>query len=262
MLKQRNQLKSLEQIKAYLYGGRGMVTLQSHKTGAHLTFKFGVPEDRGERGPVFVRVLTGPDNESNYTYIGYLWGPNGGLSYFHGRRSRVTQEAPSVRAIRWFTRSLVAGRVPEGVDVYHEGVCGRCGRTLTVPESIESGNRPRLRAERRWRINFTFLRIPLDFYTGKVYTVSMVNKNNGAAMITFTKTTTNPAGTLRSVFVRYASKFEGARYLYSFERGKWKASEFLMDLYGLHWSSWATLREAKDAIRFAERTKNVGLGWL
>lgn len=28
------------------------------------------------------------------------------------------------------------------VEIWHEGKCGRCGRQLTVPESIESGFGP------------------------------------------------------------------------------------------------------------------------
>ncbi|MGQ4872128.1 MAG: DUF6011 domain-containing protein, partial [Candidatus Thorarchaeota archaeon] len=32
--------------------------------------------------------------------------------------------------------------LPEKVRIWHEGKCGRCGRRLTVPESIESGYGP------------------------------------------------------------------------------------------------------------------------
>jgi hypothetical protein len=32
--------------------------------------------------------------------------------------------------------------MPDGVVIWHEGRCGRCGRRLTVPESIESGYGP------------------------------------------------------------------------------------------------------------------------
>jgi hypothetical protein len=32
--------------------------------------------------------------------------------------------------------------LPESLEIWHEGSCLRCGRKLTVPESIESGYGP------------------------------------------------------------------------------------------------------------------------
>ena len=32
--------------------------------------------------------------------------------------------------------------LPKTVEVWHEGICGRCGRKLTVPESVERGLGP------------------------------------------------------------------------------------------------------------------------
>ena len=37
---------------------------------------------------------------------------------------------------------LVAGTLPEFVEVWHEGCCGKCGKRLTVPSSIENGLGP------------------------------------------------------------------------------------------------------------------------
>jgi hypothetical protein len=45
-------------------------------------------------------------------------------------------------AFAWFWDRLRNGNLPEQVEVHHEGRCGRCGRALTVPESIESGFGP------------------------------------------------------------------------------------------------------------------------
>jgi uncharacterized metal-binding protein YceD (DUF177 family) len=64
--------------------------------------------------------------------------------YFHGgHKARIAATAPSARAFDWFWRNLSRGVSLEGhVDVDHMGKCGRCGRPLTVPESVRSGFGP------------------------------------------------------------------------------------------------------------------------
>jgi hypothetical protein len=87
-----------------------------------------------------VSVLTGADNESDYTFLGTIFD---GLRYRHGRRSPIAPTAPSARAFDWLVRRLSQkARLPEVVRVCHCGKCGRCGRTLTVPESVDTGFGP------------------------------------------------------------------------------------------------------------------------
>lgn len=61
------------------------------------------------------------------------------------KQRAIAYNAPSALAFRWFFKRLSEGRDlggPRGVTVRHEGRCGRCGRTLTVPASIDSGIGP------------------------------------------------------------------------------------------------------------------------
>jgi hypothetical protein len=37
---------------------------------------------------------------------------------------------------------LKVGKLQDFVEVWHEGTCGKCGRALTVPSSIENGLGP------------------------------------------------------------------------------------------------------------------------
>ena len=96
----------------------------------------------GEQRPTFVGLLRCPDNNNGYSFLGCLRKQEDRLVYIHGRRSKVGADANSVKAIVWTIGQLVKGRKPATVEIWHEGVCGRCGRTLTVPESIESGIGP------------------------------------------------------------------------------------------------------------------------
>ena len=78
------------------------------------------------------------DNWSNYAYIGLL--TQAGLRLT--AKSNASEDAPSVKAFRYAWNALVNGVIPGTLEIWHEGSCGRCGRTLTVPESIASGIGP------------------------------------------------------------------------------------------------------------------------
>jgi hypothetical protein len=125
----------------YIYGGKGKATLVSAKTGTRYTYKFSRGKRRdGDRGEplIFVKLLTGPDNQSSYTYIGYINPAQIGLHA--GRKGQPT--AVAFRALDWAINQLAADVMPDSLEVWHSGTCGRCGRELTVPESIASGLGP------------------------------------------------------------------------------------------------------------------------
>jgi hypothetical protein len=93
----------------------------------------------GER--LFVSVLTGSDNVSDYTYLGQiLRQPQ--PRYEHGRKSRIGDGAPSAKAAQWFLSRLFGGGDTSDVEVWHDGSCGRCGRDLTDPLSVSRGIGP------------------------------------------------------------------------------------------------------------------------
>jgi hypothetical protein len=43
---------------------------------------------------------------------------------------------------QYVINKLKLKNLPDFIEVWHEGKCGKCGRTLTVPSSIESGIGP------------------------------------------------------------------------------------------------------------------------
>lgn len=90
----------------------------------------------------FVGLLTGPDNTRHYTYLGILDAETGDVRLTD--KSAYGNDARPVKVLRYALRHWVYGReeIPAGYAVHHEGRCCRCGRLLTVPESIESGIGP------------------------------------------------------------------------------------------------------------------------
>jgi hypothetical protein len=136
--------KTFDTIKAareFVLAGNALVTLQSKKTGAHYTYQ--VNRVEGEKftgGPAwFVKLLTeGSADEGQWTYIGMIFGTR----FTTTKASERMRGAPCVSAFTYFMNA----RDLEQLIVRHEGRCGRCGRTLTEPESIDSGFGPICRA--------------------------------------------------------------------------------------------------------------------
>ena len=126
----------------FILAGNAHFTIRSKKTSKRFTYHVLKRRKSNTGQPIyFVKVLTGPDNNQSYTYLGTIFSDT--LKYVHGRKSSISFTAPSNQAFGWFWASTMkVGNIPSTVEVFHEGRCGRCGRRLTVPESIRSGFGP------------------------------------------------------------------------------------------------------------------------
>jgi len=133
-------------LHTFLTAGNATFTVTSRKTGARFTYK--VRKTEFDPSRYFVSVLTGPDNEGDFTYAGMLISSKGQLYPRQSKGSKVSATAPSWLGFVWLVSRLNAYSgngediIARQAEVHHEGRCGRCGRKLTVPESIESGFGP------------------------------------------------------------------------------------------------------------------------
>lgn len=121
--------------KPYILGGKAIVTVVSKKSGERFTFRVNekdVGSAEEPRSLFFVSVLTGPENTRDYQFLGTIFDRE---SFRHGQKSRIGADAPSARAFAWVWSHLDSDRF----EVWHEGRCSRCSRTLTDPDSIERG---------------------------------------------------------------------------------------------------------------------------
>jgi hypothetical protein len=126
------------EARPFMLGGNATVTLVSPKTGTRFTYKIRASED----GQVhFVSLLSGPDNEADYKYLGIIRRD----IFWPGRKTPkpgdIGRDAPSSLAFAYTWAKLAKGVMP-AVEIWHEGRCGRCNRKLTVPSSIASGFGP------------------------------------------------------------------------------------------------------------------------
>lgn len=123
-----------EHIRTFIMAGKALFTLESSTTGVRYTYKV----TKLKRANVwFVHLLTGPDNENSYAYLAYF---NDDIKLKLSNKSKLNWESKPVQAFDYLLRHIDA--VPDKLKVYHSCKCGRCGRTLTTPESIERGIGP------------------------------------------------------------------------------------------------------------------------
>lgn len=120
----------------FLEGGKAVFTV-SNDRGQHYTYKIRHPQNK----PFFAMLLTGPDNESSYTYLG-IYNPQQKKVYLT-QKSRYKEDSTPVKVLRWAINVLAQHKaLPAGYSIQHEGRCCCCGRKLTTPESINRGIGP------------------------------------------------------------------------------------------------------------------------
>jgi hypothetical protein len=134
------RLEKPEDAQRFIFAGNAIVTLRSVKTGTRFTYKIAKKEEEGKNDVFFVNLLSGPDNTSDYIYLGCFWGRD--RAWRHDKKERVAYDAPSAAAWRFFIKQLDGLSFHEALEVWHEGRCCRCGRLLTVPESVKYGIGP------------------------------------------------------------------------------------------------------------------------
>jgi hypothetical protein len=137
------QIKDKEVALRFVLAGNSYFTIRSLKTQTRYTYKVSLSDD----GNVyFVSVLWGSSNETDYRYLGVISKQSGGWVFRTTRKSagQLSAGNPQAVAFDYMLRHLEhpRGSIPEQMEFWHEGRCGRCGRKLTVPESIESGIGP------------------------------------------------------------------------------------------------------------------------
>lgn len=128
-----------DQLKAFIFAGKAIFTIVSKATEKRFTYRIKLSNDKST---YFVGMLNGPENTNHYGYLGFIRADSLDKFIHGGMKACAGNEAMSVKAFGWFWKNVLFGDKGDQVEVYHSGKCGRCGRMLTVPESIKSGIGP------------------------------------------------------------------------------------------------------------------------
>jgi len=127
-----HKITDTKQALKFIFAGKSVVTFVNTKTGNRFTFKVKQAKDSNL---FFVSILTNPDQ---YTYIGTCIEGN----YKHGKKSNINSDSQSVKVFEYMITRLMSNTLPDFLEVWHEGFCGKCGKRLTVPSSIVTGIGP------------------------------------------------------------------------------------------------------------------------
>lgn len=128
---------SQEDALAFILGGNATFTIKSNLTDKRFTYK--VLRDKNNEKSYKVSMLYGPDNVTNYKMIGWFHTAEGPF---------MTPWSPPMKtydafvALDFVYQNLQLGIYMPNLEIWHEGRCCRCGRALTVPESIANGIGP------------------------------------------------------------------------------------------------------------------------
>lgn len=138
----------------FLFAGRAILTVESSKTSqeqhghrSHYTYKIERGNRESNKHLYFVSFMTGTENTDakSYRYLAML-DKDGNVRFTVGSRF-----LPTSQVARVFKRAVAAvfiGRdgleqvEATGWKIHHAGCCGRCGKLLTNPVSIETGIGP------------------------------------------------------------------------------------------------------------------------
>jgi hypothetical protein len=116
----------------FIFGGKSFVTFLNTNTSNRFTYK--VVKHKTD-DIYFINVLTSPDT---YTFFGTY--RNG--QFKHSPKARISAEAQSVKVFQFVIAKLATNTLINLIEIYHDGRCGKCGKQLTVPESLETGFGP------------------------------------------------------------------------------------------------------------------------
>ena len=137
-----------DKVIDYLLAGKAIITVKSlgerkPNMPERVTYKIACKRgDKPEEADIwFINVLTGANNNSDYTYLGYIkyMRSSNLIEYRRDGKSRIGVDAPSHIIWDHVFKLFAQRRVHDKLEVWHEGRCVRCGLRLTDPDSIARG---------------------------------------------------------------------------------------------------------------------------
>jgi len=132
----------------FLLAGKALFTVTNPR-GDHFTFKVRKvtsdwPKGSGIMTTSYFVSVKSPGGMYPYRYIGLLNSETGGVKCTG--KSEFIPGTTEYNVAAWACGTVIKTKnLPDGYNIEHAGACGRCGKTLTDPESIELGIGPECR---------------------------------------------------------------------------------------------------------------------
>lgn len=126
-----HRLNRLDALK-FMFAGNSIFTFLNNRSNNRFTYKV----KKSKNSDIFfVYVLTSSDV---YTYIGF----HKDNDFVYSKKSAIKSDAQSIKVYEYVIRNLINDTLFDFIEIWHEGLCGKCGRRLTVPTSIKIGIGP------------------------------------------------------------------------------------------------------------------------
>lgn len=126
---------SHEKAINFIFGSKAFVTFQNPITGNRFTYR--VTKHKTDE-IFFVSVLTNPDT---YQFIGSIKN----FVFKYSKKSNISLDARSIIVFEYVLHHLGMGTLNTSIEIFHDGKCGKCGKQLTDPISVEYGFGPKCR---------------------------------------------------------------------------------------------------------------------
>lgn len=123
---------SHDKAPEYILAGKSFVTFQNPQTGNRFTYK--VVKHKVD-DIYFVHVLT---NSDTYMFLGTIKN----FVFRYSPKSKIGKDAKSLIVFDYVFHHLGMGTLNTTIEIFHDGKCGKCGRQLTDPISVETGLGP------------------------------------------------------------------------------------------------------------------------
>lgn len=134
----KGHLLDLEKSKNFILAGNSTFTVVSKSTYSRYTYRI---KSNDEGSVFFISYLNGSDR---YKYLGTIFRDNPSPYKYFPSRTKTDPKSTVNQTFEWVYKTIQSQNQInfDKIEFWHEGKCGRCGRKLTVPSSIESGLGP------------------------------------------------------------------------------------------------------------------------
>ena len=128
---------NIKEIGRFMVAGNAVFRYTNHATKKQFVYKV---KQAGEEPRWNVMVRCEIAGERDFGYIGMIKA----RQFRHTARSFVTDESDEFDMFEFLFLHVIRGKeLPKNREFEHMGRCGRCGRLLVEPDSVERGLGPK-----------------------------------------------------------------------------------------------------------------------
>lgn len=125
----------------FMTAGRATFTIQSNKTQAYFTYTLKRLKNKGEYSSDGSAYFCSVQSGGKDVYAGLVTERETIYKFVRGKKGTMEADEPRIAGLLKVLNLLAQNKtIP--AKIYHTGICGRCGRRLSTPDSLKTGLGP------------------------------------------------------------------------------------------------------------------------